>query len=124
MNIGLWTVQGVLAAFCLAAAANHLLVPMARLRTSTPWTEDVGEPRTRVIGGLELLAAIGLVLPGLTHIATVLTPLAAAGIVLMFLSAIALHVRRGETRVIGLLAVVVALALVVIWGRLGPYPLN
>ena len=79
MNILLWTVQGVLAAFCLAAAANHLLVPMARLRTSTPWTEDVGEPRTRVIGGFELLAAIGLLLPGLTHIATVLTPLAAAG---------------------------------------------
>jgi predicted PurR-regulated permease PerM len=64
------------------------------------------------------------VLPGLTHIATVLTPLAAAGIVVMFLSAIALHVRRGETRVIGLVAVVVTLALVVIWGRLGPYPLN
>ena len=124
MNIVLWTLQGVLAAFCLAAAANHLLMPMARLRTSTPWTEALGEPRTRVIGVLELLAAIGLVLPGLTHIATVLTPLAAVGIVLMFLSAIALHVRRHETRVIGLLSVVVVLALVVIWGRLGPYPLS
>jgi DoxX-like family len=77
MNIVLWTLQGVLAAFCLAAAANHLLMPMARLRTSTPWTEALGEPRTRVIGALELLAAIGLVLPGITHIATVLTPLAA-----------------------------------------------
>jgi hypothetical protein len=42
----------------------------------------------------------------------------------MFLSAIALHVGRGETRVIGLLSVVVVLALVVIWGRLGPYPLT
>ena len=50
--------------------------------------------------------------------------LIAVGIVLMFLSAIALHVRRRESRMIGLLTVVVVLALVVIWGRLGPYPLT
>ena len=124
MNIVLWVLQALVAAFFLAAGASHLLMPVARLKASAPWTEDVGEPLTRIIGLLEVLAAIGLVLPGITHIATVLTPLAAIGVVLMFLGAIALHVRRGEVKVIGMHIVVIALALVVIWGRTGPYSLN
>jgi DoxX-like family len=73
---------------------------------------------------LELLAALGLVLPGIGHVATVLTSPAAIGAVLIFLGAIALHVRRGEVRVIGMHVVVIALALLVIWGRMGPYPLS
>jgi hypothetical protein len=43
-------------------------MPLARLKASAPWTEDVGGPLTRVIGLLEVLAALGLVLPGVTHI--------------------------------------------------------
>jgi uncharacterized membrane protein YphA (DoxX/SURF4 family) len=124
MNVVLWVLQALLAAFFLAAGASHLLMPMARLKASAPWTEDVGGPRTRMIGLLELLAAIGLVLPGIAHIATVLVPLASIGVVLIFVGAIALHVRRGEVRVIGMHIVVIALALVVVWGRLGPYSLS
>ena len=69
MNIVLWVMQALLAAFFLAAGAFHLLMPLARLKASAPWTEDVGGPLTRVIGLLEVLAALGLVLPGVTHIA-------------------------------------------------------
>ena len=124
MNVVLWVLQALLVAFFLAAGASHLLMPMARLKASAPWTEEVGGPRTRMIGLLEMLAAIGLVLPGITHIATALVPLAAIGVVLIFLGAIALHVRRGEVKVIGMHIVVIALALVVVWGRLGPYSLS
>jgi DoxX-like family len=63
VNIVLSVLQGLLAAFFLAAGASHLLMPMARLKAGAPWTEDVGGPRTRMIGLLEMLAAIGLVLP-------------------------------------------------------------
>jgi uncharacterized membrane protein YphA (DoxX/SURF4 family) len=124
MNIALWVIQALLAAFFFAAGAAHLLMPLTRLKASAPWTEDVGGPLTSTIGFLELLAALGLVLPGITHVATVLTPLAAIGLVLIFLGAIALHVRRGETKVIVMHIAVVALALVVVWGRLGPYTLR
>jgi hypothetical protein len=124
MNIALWVLQALLAVFFLAAGVFHLLMPMARLRSSARWTEDVSPPLVRLIGLLEVLAALGLVLPGITHIATVLTPLAAIGVVLIFLGAIGLHVRRGEVRVIGMHIVVIALALVAIWGRLGPYSLS
>ena len=114
----------MLAAFFVAAGAAHLLMPFARLKATAPWTADVGGPLTRTIGLLEVLAAGGLVLPGIADVATVLTPLAAIGVVLIFLGAIALHVRRGEVRVIGMHIVVIALALVVIWGRMGPYSLS
>ncbi len=124
MNVVLWILQALLAAFFLAAGVFHLLMPMARLKASAPWTEDVSEPLVRLIGLLEMLAALGLVLPGITHIATVLTPLAAIGVVLIFLGAIALHVRRGEAKMTGMHIVVIALALVVIWGRLGPSSLS
>jgi hypothetical protein len=124
MNTVLWVLQGLLAAFFAAAGASHLLVPLSRLNAGAPWTEEVGGPRTRIIGLLELLAALGLVLPGIGHVATALTPLAAIGAVLIFLGAIALHVRPGEVRVIGMHVVVIALALLVIWGRMGPYRLG
>jgi uncharacterized membrane protein YphA (DoxX/SURF4 family) len=124
MNTVLRVLQALLAAFFLAAGAFHLLMPLPRLKAGAPWTEDVGGPMVRLIGLLEVLAAIGLVLPGITHVATVLTPLAAIGAVLIFLGAIALHVRRGDVKVIGMHIVVIALAVVVIWGRLGPYSLS
>jgi uncharacterized membrane protein len=92
VNTALWVLQGLLAAFFVAAGVAHLLLPFARLKAIAPWTADVGGPLTRTIGLLELLAAVGLVLPGITDVATVLTPLAAIGVVLIFLGAIALHV--------------------------------
>lgn len=45
MNVVLWVLQALLAAFFLAAGASHLLMPMARLKAGAPWTEDVGGPR-------------------------------------------------------------------------------
>jgi uncharacterized membrane protein YphA (DoxX/SURF4 family) len=91
MNIALWVLQALLAAFFLAAGAFHVLMPIPRLKASAPWTEDVGGPMARRIGVVEVFAAIGLVVPGITHVATLLAPLAAIGVVLMFLGAIALH---------------------------------
>ena len=61
---------------------------------------------------------------GALHIATVLTTLAAIGVVLIFVGAIVLRMCRGEVKVIGMHIVVIALALVVIWGRTGPYSLS
>jgi hypothetical protein len=55
MNVVLWVLQALLAAFFLAAGAFHLLMPLPRLKASAPWTEDVGGPRTRVIGGSQAL---------------------------------------------------------------------
>jgi hypothetical protein len=76
----------------------------------------------RVFAGVaEGLAGVGLVLPPLVHVLAWLTPLAAAGLVVLMLGAIVFHVRRREYPNIGLNAVLGVLAAIVAWGRFGPY---
>ena len=77
----------------------------------------------RTIGALEVLGALGLLVPALTGVATVLVPLAALGLALLMIGAALTHRRRGELPMIGINAVLLALALVVAWARFGPYSL-
>lgn len=44
MNVVLWILQGLLAAFFLLAGLSHALIPAQRLHSSAPWAEDVGVP--------------------------------------------------------------------------------
>jgi hypothetical protein len=119
MNIALWIVAGVLAAALLASSAK-LFVPkekMASLGAATRWVEDFSPGALKAIGGLELLAAVGLILPAVLDIAPVLVPLAATGAVLLFVGAIITRLRRGErATVVGDVAYL-ALAAYVAWGR-------
>ena len=69
----------------------------------------------RTIGVLEVLGAIGLILPPLTGIAPALAVAAATGLVLIQIGGISLHLKRGEVKVIGLNIVLLALAGVEIW---------
>jgi hypothetical protein len=59
--------------------------------------EQLGERFRLFIGGAELLAAAGLILPGITRILPSLTALAAAGLMIVMSSATVLHVVRGES---------------------------
>jgi len=70
------------------------------------------------IGIAELLASVGLILPGLLHVFTFLTPVAAAGLVFVMFSASVYHVRRGEVAVVpivGSLLVMTAIVAIVRW---------
>ena len=78
--------------------------------------------RLRMFAGVaEGLAGIGLILPALLRTLPWLTPVAAAGLVVLMLGAIVFHVRRREYPNIGLNAVLGGLAAIVAWGRFGPY---
>ena len=83
------------------------------------WVEDVSDPGVRTIGALEVLGALGLLLPALTGMATVLVPVAAVGLALVMVGAAATHWRRGELPMIGI-AVLLVLAVVVAWARFDP----
>ena len=85
------------------------------------WVEDFPAWAVKAIGVLELLAAVGLILPAVTGIAPVLTPLAAVGIGLLMAGAGVVHFRRGEFAFIGVIAVLFVAAAFVAWGRFGPY---
>jgi hypothetical protein len=85
------------------------------------WVEDFSDGQVKTIGIVEVLAAVGLILPALTGILTVLTPLAAVGLVITMIGAAIVHVRRGEYPGIAVNIVLLAMAAFVAWGRFGPY---
>jgi uncharacterized membrane protein len=113
----------VLALAFLLAGVMKARQPRQKLATSMGWVEDFSDTGVRTIGVLEILGGVGLLLPAVTGVATVLVPLAAAGLALLMVGAAATHRRRGELPMIGINAVLLLLAVVVAWARSGPYPL-
>lgn len=122
MNVVLWIIASVLAVVFLGSGLMKLVRPKEKLAESgMGWTEDVSGPTVKLLGGLEVLAGLGLILPAVSGIAPVLVPLAALGVGLIMIGAAIVHARRGEARSIIANVVLFVLAAVVVWGRFGPY---
>lgn len=93
MTIALWILQVLLAAVFFAHG-GFMLAPPADMVALI--NAQLG-PQFRVfLGAAEVLAAIGLILPGVTRILPWLTAWAAAGLMLVMASATVLHLFRGE----------------------------
>ncbi|MFB7940807.1 DoxX family protein [Streptomyces sp. NPDC056049] len=123
MNLALWIVTGLLAVAYLLGGGFKVITPKEKIAASGPsarWVEDFSDGGVKAIGALEVLAAVGLVLPAVLDIAPVLVPLAALGLVLMMTGAAITRVRRHETRFVVVDLVYVVLAGFVAWGRFGP----
>src|SRR5258707_14007049 len=101
-----------------------LTQPIPKLAERMKYVKDFPPTIIRAIGGLEVLGAIGVVLPALTGILPWLTPLAAEGLVMTMLGAAATHVRRKEYANIVTNIVLLALAAFVIYGRFVAVPLG
>jgi uncharacterized membrane protein YphA (DoxX/SURF4 family) len=123
MDLVLWIAQAVLALAFLAAGAMKLTRPQAKLAGQMPWVEDFSPGQVRVIGLVEVLAAVGLIVPALTGILPLLTPLAAVGLALLMIGAAATHLPRDERSALLVKAVLLVLAAGIAWGRFGPVPL-
>jgi uncharacterized membrane protein YphA (DoxX/SURF4 family) len=121
MNIVLWVLAGVLAAAFLAAGLTKLIQPKEKLAANMGWVDDFSPGMVKTIGALEVLAAIGLILPAALDIVPVLVPLAAVGLIALMIGAVLTHARRREFPMIAINVVLLVLALVVAWGRFGPY---
>ncbi|MBM0226408.1 MULTISPECIES: DoxX family protein [Micromonospora] len=126
MNIALWIIAGLLAVAFLAGGAIKLALPRRRLAAAPGggWVEDVNTGTVKAIGALEVLAAMGLVLPAMLDIAPVLVPVAAVGLVLLMIGAIITHLHRHEAKPILANVAYLALAVFVAWGRFGPHSLT
>ncbi|MGW0657710.1 DoxX family protein [Streptodolium elevatio] len=123
MNIALWVVAGLLAAAYAAGGSLKVVMPkekIAAFGASSKWVDDFGGTTVKTIGALEVLAAIGLVLPAALDIAPVLVPFAALGVVLIMAGATLTRVRRREFALMAVDLVYLALAAFVVWGRFGP----
>lgn len=121
MNTVVWIVQGVLAAVFLGAGLAKLTQPKERLQAMPPmaWTADFTQSQLRAIGTLEVLGAIGLIVPEATGIAPVLTPWAAVGLALVMVGAFVTHFRRKEWQAIGAPVLLFIAAVFVAWARFG-----
>ncbi len=120
MNIALWIVQFLLAVQFLWHG-YFMIAPPPNLPETARWVYDLAPALRIFIGVAELLAAAGLILPGLTRIRTGLTPLAALGLALIMILAIVFHLQRGEGFVINV--VVLVLSSFVAYGRWRVKPL-
>jgi hypothetical protein len=98
MNLALWIVAGLLATVFLSSSAKLFVSKekMAGMSAASRWVEDFSPGALKAIGALELLAAVGLILPAALDIAPVLVPLAASGAVSLFVGAVIMRLRRGE----------------------------
>lgn len=122
MNIVLWIIAGLLALAFAGAGLMKLAQPKEKLAASgMGWTEQFSPAAVKAIGALEVLAAIGLILPAALDIAPILVPIAALGLIALMIGAALTHARRKENPMIGANLLLLVLAAVVAWGRFGPY---
>ncbi len=122
MNTVIWIAQALLAVVMLGAGATKLAQSKQQLMASgnMDWTEDFPEPQIKGIGALEVLAAIGLILPALLDVAPVIVAIAAVGVALLMLGAAATHIRRGEGKLVPVNLVIAAIAVFIAVERFGP----
>ena len=110
MNIALWVVQALLAALFLFAGGMKFVMSIEEMTKQIPMPGWF----LHFIGVVEVLGALGLILPWLTRIRPGLTPLAAAGLAIIMIGATMVTLMTGETvsalipLVVGLLCALVA----------------
>lgn len=122
METALWIVQVLLAAIFLVTGMTKLTQPRLKMAAGPMrWAADVTDRQFRTIGVLEVLGALGLILPAALGVAPLLTPLAAVGLALTMIGAIHVHVRHRETNRLAVPIVVLALALFVAVEGFGTY---
>jgi putative oxidoreductase len=117
LRIGLWVAQILLALAFGSAGLFKATAPIGDVVAKLAWASALPPPLLRFIGASELAGAVGLVLPSLTRIKPGLTPLAAAGLVLVMMLAALFHVSRGEMSALSVNSTLGGLAAFVAWGR-------
>jgi hypothetical protein len=120
MNIALWIAQALFAAMMIAAGRPKLLLPPARLAEKMSWTKDAPAALVKLLGVAELLGAAGLILPRLTGMAPILSPIATVCLSLILVGALTTKLRHHQSPVLPALAML--LAVFIAAGRLHDGP--
>ena len=124
MNLTLWIAAGLLSAVALFGGATKAFVPKPRLarQHGGEWTEHAGPAFVHTLGVLELLAAVGLILPAVVGVAPVMVPVTAVCWVALMIGAMITHGRLGQYAFVTLNAVYLVLAVFIAWGRFALEP--
>lgn len=124
MDLALWIIAGLLAVVYLFSGGGKLIARKETLAAfpGGGWVNDFSAGSVKAIGALEVLAAVGLILPAVLDIAPVLVPLAALGLVAIMAGAVIVRIRRREFKPMVADLVYLALAAFVAVGRFGFEP--
>jgi len=114
MNILLWIAQILLAGLFIMAGSMKVFM-YDDMAASAPAITQIPHALVTFIGVVEILGAIGLILPVALRIKPWLTPLAAIGLSVIMLMAIPVHLMQGDS--IAMNAVLFALGAFVAYGR-------
>lgn len=115
-HMALWIAQ-VLVALSLLMGAIMKFMPIEKISSMMPWTGQISPLLVRLLGLIDLLGALGLILPSLLKIKPQFTIWTAISVVVLMLCAIIFHVSRDEAPVIGFNIFLVILAAFIAWGR-------
>lgn len=127
MNIALWIIAGLTAAAYVVGGGAQVLLTKQRYRAlgaSQHWVDDFSSGHLKAIGVTKLVGAVGLVLPGILGVATVLVPLAACGLMLVMSGAATTRFRRSEWGYMVGDIVYLAVFAFLAWGRFDLVPLG
>jgi hypothetical protein len=119
VNVALWIGQGLLALVYLAAGGIKVAQSREQLVASGrfDWMKDNSDAAVKAIGTIEILGALGVVLPELTGIAPILTPIAAVGLAVVQIFALRVHLSRNERQALPVNVILLVLAALVAVGR-------
>jgi|SRR5882724_776758 len=120
MNIVLWIIQVLLALLFLFAGVTKLILPIEEMTKQMPMPGLF----LRFLGVAEVLGALGLILPGLFRIKTWLTPLAAAGLMIIVIGATVITLMMGGGATAAIPLVTTLLCALVAYGRWRLAPLR
>lgn len=117
-NLGLWTLQGWLAMFFIAAGYAKLTEPMGNLIALMQWPAMASDGFVRGLGGLEVLLALGLLAPLVSwRFGRPALLAAAGGLAAMEVVMSGVHAIGGEWSLVAVNLVLLAMTGAVLWGR-------
>ena len=119
-NVALWVAQVLVAGIFLFAGSMKFIMPLAEMQKGIA----LPGPLLYFIGACEVFGGLGLLLPGLTKIATFLTPLAAAGLAVIMVGAVVITLMSMPAVMAILPFVTGILACLICWARSRVLPLR
>jgi hypothetical protein len=122
MNVALWIAAGLLALVALVGGITKTFVPKEKLahHEGAAWTRGFSAGFVKSLGVIEILAAVGLILPAVVDVAPVMVPVTAGCWVALMIGAMITHGRLGQGKLVMVNVVYVALAVFIAIGRFGP----
>lgn len=121
MNVALWIIQVLAGLLFIFAGVMKFIMPVEEMTKQMP---SMSGAFLHFIGGAEILGGLGLLLPGLLRVRPGLTPLAAAGLLIIMIGAVVVSFQIGGIAAAGIPLVVALLLAFIAYGRWRLAPLG